>query len=87
LPRRADRVLRKLERDELRVQVISSDLRELRRNIRRVGLLMAVTLIAVAMILEVGSATINLPILHVSLGVSAILLIWLVSAVLIYRRA
>lgn len=88
LPGRVDRLLKKVEDDDFTVKVDRSLFDELKVNIRRMGKTIAVTMIAAALILYIGweGRSINLQFVHVTIGVFAIVGVWLVAVLMINRR-
>jgi ubiquinone biosynthesis protein len=88
LPGRVDRLLKKLETDDFTVKVDTSLFDDLKHNIRRMGLIMAVTVIAASLIIYMGweGQSLNLQLVHVTVGVSAIVFAWLVAVFAINRR-
>ena len=88
LPGRLDRLLKKLEDDEFKVKVDGSLFDGIKANIRRTGLILAVTIIAASLIVTMGLAgqVIHLEFTHITIGVSAVVLLWLVAVYFINRR-
>ncbi len=87
LPTRADRLMTKLETDNLVVKVDVPFLEDFRKTVRRAGLMVSISLMALAMIMgsiNAGDFYIG-PILGVQFTITLILVIWLVSMWLINR--
>jgi ubiquinone biosynthesis protein len=88
LPKRADKILRKLERDELKIRVDQTIFQDLKSYVRKIGLILAVSIIAAAVILylAISDDVIKIDFMPVSISVVSVVLLWLISIVVIYRR-
>jgi ubiquinone biosynthesis protein len=88
LPGRLDRLLTKVENDEFKVKVDSSLFAPIQASIRRTGLILAVSLIAVALILYMGwmGQRIEMQFIHVTVGVAAVVFVWIAAVVYLVRR-
>ena len=88
LPNRADKLLKKLERDELKIKVDQTIFLDLKSFIRKIGLILSVSIIAAAVILymAISDDVIKIDFLPVSLSVLSVVVIWLLSIIFIYRR-
>ncbi len=88
LPKRADKLLKKLERDELKIKVDQTIFQDLKSFIRKIGLILSVSILAAAVILymAISDDIIKIEFLPVSLSVLSVVVIWLLSIIFIYRR-
>jgi ubiquinone biosynthesis protein len=88
LPDRLDRVMDKLENDDISVKVEMPVLDDIRRQIRKAGLMVSASLIALALIFYVAWAgtSVDIPIGQLTLTIPIIIAIWLGAMVLIHRR-
>lgn len=88
LPKRADRILRKLESDELKIKVDQTIFQDLKSYVRKIGLILSVSVIAAAIILylAISEEVINLAFLPEPISVLSIVVIWLIAITVIYRR-
>jgi ubiquinone biosynthesis protein len=88
LPGRLDRLLKKLETDDFRVKVDGSLFDDIKKNIRRMGLIIAVTIMAASLVIYMGweGQGLNLQFVHVTIGVLAIVFAWVLAVAVIYRR-
>jgi ubiquinone biosynthesis protein len=88
LPKRADKLLKKLEKDELKIKVDQTIFQDLKSYIRKMGLILAVSIIAAAVILymAISDDVIKISILPISLSVISVVVIWILSVFVIYRR-
>jgi ubiquinone biosynthesis protein len=88
LPKRADKILKKLESDELKIKVESSVFDEMKSFVRKIGLILSVSIMAAALIiyLAVSDSSIDIGFLPFSISVLSIVIIWLLSIIVIYRR-
>jgi ubiquinone biosynthesis protein len=88
MPGRLDRLLKKLETDDFTVKVDRSLFDDIKVSLRRAGKLLAVTIMAAALILYIGweGPSFQLQFVHLTIGVSAVVLAWLVAVVYIGKR-
>jgi ubiquinone biosynthesis protein len=88
LPKRADNILTKLVADELKIKVDDTIFKDLKAYIRKVGLIIAVSLVAAALIIYIAwtGQVIDLAYLPLSLTVLSVVFIWIISIFIIYRR-
>jgi hypothetical protein len=88
LPKRADKLLKKLEQDELKIKVDQTIFLDLKSFIRKIGLILSVSIMAAAVILymAISDDVIKVNPLPVSLSVLSVVVIWLLSIIVIYRR-
>jgi ubiquinone biosynthesis protein len=87
LPTRADRLMTKLETDNLVVKVDVPFLEDFQRTVRRAGLMVSISLMALAMIMgsvNAGEFYIG-PILGIQFTVTFVLVVWLISMWLINK--
>jgi ubiquinone biosynthesis protein len=88
LPDRLDTVLTKLEKDDITVKVQMPALDDIRRQLRRLGLMISASLVALAIIAYItwAGTSIDLPITQLRLTVPGIILVWIIVLVVIHRR-
>lgn len=88
LPKRADTVLRKLESDELSVKIDGEPIDNLRRQMRKTGYILAVTIILATLMLNIAISgnSIDIDPVPVSLSAVSIVVIWIVAVFFIHRR-
>jgi ubiquinone biosynthesis protein len=88
LPKRADNILKKLESDELKIKVDQTIFQDLKSYVRKIGLILSVSVIAAALILylAISDEVIDVALLPEPLSVLSIVVIWLVVVIVIYRR-
>jgi ubiquinone biosynthesis protein len=88
LPKRADKILKKLEGDELKIKVDQTIFKDLKSYIRKIGLILSVSIIAASVILymAISDDVIRVNFLPISFSVLSVVLLWLLSIILIYRR-
>jgi ubiquinone biosynthesis protein len=88
LPGRLDKVLRRVEAGDFTVKVDGSLFDEMKVNIRRMGKILAVTVMAAALILYIGweGPSFQLQFVHLTIGVSGVFLAWLIAVVYIGKR-
>jgi ubiquinone biosynthesis protein len=88
LPKRADKILRKLESDELKIKVDQTIFQDLKSYVRKIGLILSVSVIAAAVILyiAISDEMIDVGFLPEPLSVLSIVVIWLIAVIVIYRR-
>jgi len=88
LPKRADKILKKLESDELKIKVDQTIFQDLKSYVRKIGLILSVSVIAAALILyiAISDEMINVRFLPEPLSVLTIVVIWLIAITVIYRR-
>jgi ubiquinone biosynthesis protein len=88
LPGRVDRLLAKLENDDFKVKVDGSLFDGIKATVRRTGMMLSVTILAASLILYIGweGQRIELQFVHLTIGVAAVVLAWLLSVVWIVRR-
>ncbi len=88
LPKRADNILKKLEADELKIKVDDTIFQDLKSYIRKVGLILAVSLVAASLIVYIAwtGQVIDLAYIPLSLTVISIVVIWVILVFVIYRR-
>lgn len=87
LPTRADRLMTKLETDQLTVKVDIPIMEDFRNTVRKAGLMISISVIAFAMILgsvNAGEFYIG-PILGIQFTITLVLIIWLIAIWLINR--
>ncbi len=87
LPTRADRLMTKLETDQLTVKVEVPVLDEFKKTVRRAGLMVSITLLAMTMILgsiQAGEFFVG-PILGVQFTITLIMILWIISMWLINK--
>jgi ubiquinone biosynthesis protein len=88
LPHRADKVLKKLENDEIKITVDTGFVDEFKHHLRRTVLILAVSLIAASLVIYVawaGNVT-ELGLVPTSASIIIILLIWVATVAIIHRR-
>ena len=88
LPKRADKILKKLESDQLKIKVDDNIFLDLKAYIRKVGFAVAVSLVAAALIIYIAwtGQVIELDFLPITLTVLSIVFIWIIALIAIYRR-
>lgn len=88
LPKRADKILKKLESDELKIKVDQTIFQDLKSYVRKIGLILSVSVIAAAIILylAISDEVIDVGFLPEPLSVLSIVVIWLIVIIVIYRR-
>jgi ubiquinone biosynthesis protein len=88
LPKRADKILKKLEGDELKIKVDQTIFQDLKSYIRKIGLILSVSIIAAAVILymAISDDVITIDFLPISFSVITVVILWLLSIIFIYRR-
>jgi ubiquinone biosynthesis protein len=88
LPKRADKILKKLESDQLKIKVDDSILLDLKAYVRKVGFAVAISIVAAALILYIAwtGQVIEIDFFPITLTVLSIVLIWIIALVVIYRR-
>jgi ubiquinone biosynthesis protein len=88
MPGRLDRLLKKLETDDFTVKVDSSLFDDIKASIRKMGMMVVATVMAAALILYIGwtGQSFNLQFVHTTIGVFAIVFVWLVAVIYIRRR-
>lgn len=89
LPNRADKVLKKLENDDISIKVDTTFIDDFKHHLRRTALIVAVSIIAAALIFYVawvGQLT-DLGFLPTSMSVMFIVIIWVAVIVVIHRRS
>ena len=88
LPGRLDRLLKKLETDDFTVKVDSSLFDDIKASVRKMGMIVAMTVMAAALMLDIAwtGQSFNLQFVHITIGVFAIAFAWLVAVIYIWRR-
>lgn len=88
LPKRADAVMRKLESDDLAVKIEGEHLENLRRQIRKTGYILAVSIILATLIINItiSGESIDISPFPISLTVLSVFVIWIVALFVIHRR-
>jgi ubiquinone biosynthesis protein len=88
LPKRADKILKKLEGDELKIKVDQTIFKDLKSYIRKIGLILSVSIITASVILymAISDDVIKVNFLPISFSALSVVLLWLLSIILIYRR-
>jgi ubiquinone biosynthesis protein len=88
LPKRADKILKKLESDQLKIKVDDSIFLDLKSYIRKVGFAVAISIVAAALILYIAwtGQVIEIDFLPITLTVLSIVIIWIIGLIAIYRR-
>ena len=88
LPKRADAVMRKLESDDVTVKIEGEPLENLRRQIRKTGYILAVSIILATLIINItiSGESIDISPFPVSLTVLSVFVIWIVALFVIHRR-
>jgi hypothetical protein len=87
LPTRADRLMRKVENDQIKVTVEVPFLDDLRRMIRKAAVMVSISLMAFAMILSTVVAGVSWvgPIFNIDFTVSFIIVIWAVIMLVLWK--
>jgi ubiquinone biosynthesis protein len=88
LPKKADAVLRKLESGELSVKIDSEPMDNLRRQIRKTGYILALTIILATLMINIAISgkSIDIDPIPVSLSAVSIVVIWIIAVFFIHRR-
>jgi ubiquinone biosynthesis protein len=88
LPKRADAVLKKLESDDVTVKIEGEHLENLRKQIRKTGYILAVSIILATLIINItiSGESIDISPFPVSLTVLSVFVIWIVALFVIHRR-
>jgi ubiquinone biosynthesis protein len=88
LPSRLDRIMSKVENDQLEVKVSLPWLDGLKAQIRKGVLMISLSIMAVALMVYLTWAgdQLSLPMVQVQIGVPIILLVWVVLTAIIWRR-
>jgi ubiquinone biosynthesis protein len=88
LPKRADKILKKLENDELKIKVDQGIFNDMKSYIQKIGIILSVSLVAAALIIYIAwtGQIIDLGYLPINISVVSVLIIWIVVVVLVYRR-
>jgi ubiquinone biosynthesis protein len=88
LPKRADKILKKLEGDELKIKVDQNIFKDLKSYIRKIGLILSVSIIASSVILymAISDDVIKVNFLPISFSVLSVVVLWVLSIIFIYRR-
>jgi ubiquinone biosynthesis protein len=88
LPTRLDRIMKKVENDQLEVRVSLPWLEELKTQVRRAAMMVSISIIAVALMVYLTWAgeRLSLPVVQVQVGVPIILVVWLLLTWVIWRR-
>jgi len=87
LPASVEKVLRKVESGDFTVKVDRSLFDDVRVGLRRMANMMVVTIMAAALVLYIGweGQAINLPLAHMTVGVTAVVVAW-AAAILLFAR-
>jgi ubiquinone biosynthesis protein len=87
-PKRVDKVLEKLENDDLTIKIDNKFVDDLISFRKKTNLILAVSIIAAVLIFYITytGQTINLLFPQLTLTVVSILIIWFIAVILIYRR-
>jgi ubiquinone biosynthesis protein len=88
LPKRADAVMKKLESDDLSVKIQGEPLEKLRRQIRKTGYILAVSIILATLMINIAISgnSIDIDPIPVSIDSVSIVLIWIMAIFFIHRR-
>ncbi|UCE37319.1 MAG: AarF/ABC1/UbiB kinase family protein [Thermoplasmata archaeon] len=88
LPKRADKILRKLESDQLMIKVDHAIFDDLKSYIRKIGVIVSISIMAAALVIYIAwtGQVINIEFLPITLSVLSIVIIWLIAVIIIYRR-
>ena len=88
LPASVEKVLRKVETGDFTVKVDRSLFDDVKVGIRRMANMMAVTIMAAALVLYIGweGQAIKLPLSHMTVGVTAVVVAWAAAMILFARR-
>jgi ubiquinone biosynthesis protein len=88
LPRRLDKVLKKVEEDDITIKLDRTYFEELRRSIRRSTLVVTVSLVAIAIIYYITYAgpTFHLKAVHITLTVPVIIILWALAMWRIWKK-
>ncbi len=87
LPTRADRLMRKVENDQIKVTVEVPFLDDLRRMIRKAAVMVSISLMAFAMILSTVVAGINWvgPVFNIEFTVSFVIIGWAITMLILWK--
>jgi hypothetical protein len=87
-PGKADSVLEKLDKGELRVNVDMTPIEELKTQIRKTGLILALSVIIATLMISITltGESVRLPYPPVDLSVLSLVIIWIVGVFFIHRR-
>ena len=87
-PKKVSSILEKLDSGSLIVKVDTSFIDELRRDIWRIFLIYGISLISIVLLFLItfGGISLKTPILHMSITIIPLILIWLISVWWIYHR-
>ncbi len=88
LPGRLDRLLTRLDAGELTIKAEVAVLEDIRRQVRRVGLMLVASLVAIALVFYItwAGTVVDIPDLGVKVSVPLILVLWVIALVAIWRR-
>lgn len=88
LPKRLDNILKKLESDQFYLKVDEGAFSELKSYVRKVGLILAASIMAAALIIYIAwsGQVIELEFLPITLTMLSIFIIWVIVVFTIYRR-
>jgi ubiquinone biosynthesis protein len=89
LPHRADKVLKKLENDEVKISIDTSFIDDFKHHMRRTALIVAVSLMAAALLIYVawaGNVT-GLGLIPTGISAALIIIVWLATVIIIHRRS
>ncbi len=88
LPKRADKILQKLESDQLKIKVDQTIFDDLKSYLRKIGLIVAISIMAAAIVIYIAwtGQVIKFAFLHITLSMLSVVVIWLIAVIIIYRR-
>ncbi|UCF08534.1 MAG: AarF/ABC1/UbiB kinase family protein [Thermoplasmata archaeon] len=88
LPKRADTVLSKLENDDLTVKIDTGLVDDLKNQIRKTGLIVAISIIVATLIVNITltGQSIKLSQLPITITIMSILILWVFAVILVHRR-
>jgi hypothetical protein len=88
LPGRLDRLLTRLEADDFTIRADVPVLEVIKRQVRRVGLMLVASLMAIALVFYITwvGTVVDLPVTGIQVTVPIILVLWALALVMIWRR-
>jgi len=88
LPKRADAVMKKLESDDFSVKIDGKPLEDLKRQIRKTGYVLAVSIILATLMINIAISgnSIDIDPIPISLSAVSIVVIWIIAIFFIHRR-